>query len=154
MTIKKTEQLECASHFVLSLNIPPQKLFGWFRRLQLWATSSWLAASSWQHPCSCIMSQAEFFGETSNNPGDSVPLQPRFGALRLLDFPKTKITFGREGLSDHQWDSGKSHRAADDDWERYVRSQGAYFEGDWGVIVLCTVFLVSCIFFNKCIYFS
>ena len=30
---------------------------------------------------------------------------------------------------------------------------GAYLEGDWGVIVLCTVFLVSCIF-NKCLYFS
>ena len=24
-----------------------------------------------------------------------------------------------------------------------VRSQGAYFEGDWGVVVLCTMFLVS-----------
>ena len=39
-------------------------------------------------------------------------------------------------------------------WENCVRSQGAYFEGDWGVIVLCTTFLVSCIFFNKCLYFS
>ena len=28
-------------------------------------------------------------------------------------------------------------------WENRVRSQGAYFEGDRGVIVLCTVFLVS-----------
>ena len=34
------------------------------------------------------------------------------------------------------------------DWEK-----GAYFEGDWGVIVLCTTFLVFCIF-NKCLYFS
>ena len=30
-----------ASNFVLSLDIPPQKLFRWFRRLQLWATSDW-----------------------------------------------------------------------------------------------------------------
>ena len=29
---------------------------------------------------------------------------------------------------------------------------GAHFEGDWGVTVPCTVFLVSCIFFNKCLY--
>ena len=29
-----------------------------------------------------------------------------------------------------------------------------YFEGDWGFIVLGTVFLVFCIFFNKCLYFS
>ena len=39
-------------------------------------------------------------------------------------------------------------------WEICVRSQGAYFEGDWGVIVLCTMFLVSYVFFNKCLYFS
>ena len=29
-----------------------------------------------------------------------------------------------------------------------------YFEGDWCVIVLCTMFLVSCISFNKCLHFS
>ena len=31
---------------------------------------------------------------------------------------------------------------------------GNYFEGDWGVLVSCTTFLVSCIFFNKCLSFS
>ena len=40
------------------------------------------------------------------------------------------------------------------DWENCVRSQGAYFEGNWGIIVLCTMFLVSHIFFSKCLYFS
>ena len=43
--------------------------------------------------------------------------------------------------------------AADSDWENCVRSQGAYFEGDRGVIALCTMFLVSCIF-DKYLYFS
>ena len=47
------------------------------------------------------MSRAEFFGET-NHPGDSAPLQSRIGALQLLAFPKTKITFEREEISDHQ----------------------------------------------------
>ena len=56
-------------------------------------------------------------------------------------FPKIKITFEKEEISDHQWDSGKSKRAAD--WENCVRFQGAYFEGCWGVIVLRTMFLVS-----------
>ena len=32
---------EPASNFALSLNIPPQKLFGWFSRPQLWATGDW-----------------------------------------------------------------------------------------------------------------
>ena len=69
----------------------------------------WLAASSWQ--CApptplCITSHAEFFGKTSNHPGDSAPLQPRFGALCLKAVPQTKITFEREEISDCR-DSGK-----------------------------------------------
>ena len=39
-------------------------------------------------------------------------------------------------------------------WENRVMSQGANFEGDWSAIVLCTRFLVSSIFFDKCLYFS
>ena len=81
------------------------------------------------------------------------PLQTRFGALWLLAFPQTKITFEREEISDHQWVSGKLDRAADGDWENCVRSQGAYFEGDWGIIILCAMFLVSGTF-NKCLCFS
>ena len=46
-------------------------------------------------------------------------------------------------------DSGKYDGAADGNWENCVRSQE-----DWGVIVLGTMFLVPCIFFNKCPYFS
>ena len=45
------------------------------------------------------MSHAEFFCETSNHPGDSAPLQPRFSTLQCLAFPKTKITFEREEIS-------------------------------------------------------
>ena len=69
-------------------------------------------------------------------------------------FSPTKITFEREEISGHQLDSGKYDRATDGDWENCVRSPGAYFEGDWCFIVLCTMFLVSCILFNKCLYFS
>ena len=114
----------------------------------------WVAAALGQHACSGIMSHAECFGETSNHPGDSVPLQPRFGTLWLPAFPKAQITFEREEISDCRWYSGQYDGTADGDWENCVRSQGAYFEGDWGVSVLCTIVLVSCIFFNKCLYFS
>ena len=89
----------------------------------------WLAASSQQCAHSCIMSHAEFFGKTSNYPGDSGPLQPRFGALWLLAFPKTKITFEREEISGHRWDSGKYNRAADGKCENYVRSQVPTLKG-------------------------
>ena len=116
--------------------------------------SWWLAASSRQCACSCLTSAAEFFGETSDHPGDSAPLQPRFDTLWLLAFSKTKITFEREVILDHRWDSGKYDEAADVDWENCVRSQNAYFEEKWVTIVLCTMFFVSSIFFNKWFYFS
>ena len=70
----------------------------------------WLAVSSGHCALSCIMSRAEFFGKTSNYPGDPAPLQPRFDALWLLDFPKTEIAFEKEQISDHHWDSGKYNR--------------------------------------------
>ena len=103
----------------------------------------WLAASSWQYACPFIISCVEFFGKTSNCPGDSAPQQPRFGTLWLLAFLITKTTFEREEISDCQWDSGKYNRPAAGNWENCVRSQGAYLEGDWGMTVLCTVFLLS-----------
>ena len=57
------------------------------------------------------------------------PLQLRFGTLRLA-FPKTKVTFEREEISDHQLDSGENDGVADSDWENCVRSQGVYSEED------------------------
>ena len=114
----------------------------------------WLTVSSWRHASSCSTSHVEFFRETSNHSGDTAPLQPIFGALWLLSFPQTKITFERKEISDHWHNSGKYDGAADGDWENCVRSQGDYFEGDWGVIVLCTMSLLPCIFFDKCLYFS
>ena len=103
----------------------------------------WLAATSQQHTHSCISSHAEIFGKTSNHPGDSAPLQPRFGTLQLHAFPKIKITFEQEEISDCRCNSGKYNMAADGNWENCVRSQGAYSEGNWSIIVLCTMFLVS-----------
>ena len=64
----------------------------------------WLAASSGQHAHSHITSFTEFFGETWNHPSDSAPLQPIFGAMQILAFPKTKIMFEREEISDHHWE--------------------------------------------------
>ena len=131
---------------MLSVKIPLQKLFRWFRRPQLWATGDrQLHHDNMPTHASCLM---QFLGKTSNHPGDSAPLQPWFGALRLLAFPKTQITFEKEEITDLRWDSGKYDGAADDDWKSCVRSQDAYFEGDWSVINLCTMFLIPCIFFN------
>ena len=88
------------------------------------------------------MSPAEFFGETSNHPGDPAPLRPRFGTLRFLAFPKTKSPLKGKRFQTVNEIQGNG-AAVDGNWENWVRSQGAYFEGDWGVTVLCTMFLVS-----------
>ena len=93
-------------------------------------------------------------GETSNRPGNSAPVRPWFSVLRFLIFPQTKITFEMGEISDRRWDSGNYAGTAVGDWENCVRSQGAYFEGDWSVTVLYTMFLVSFGFFNKCLCFS
>ena len=100
------------------------------------------------------MSPAEGFGETSNHPGDSGPLQPRFDTLWLLTFPKIKITFEREEISDRQWDSGKYNWIVDGNWENCVRSQGTYFEGDGEAslsYVQCFLYLIS---YSINVYFS
>ena len=77
---------EFASNFALSSSIPPWKLFGWFRRPQLWSTGD----SSWQCICSCITSHPEVFGEISNHPGDSAPYDPDLAPCYFWLFPKLK----------------------------------------------------------------
>ena len=118
---------------------PPQKLFGWFR-LQLWATGDWQPDHNMHH-----ISHAEFFYETSNHPCDSDPLQLRFGAPQLVTFPKTKIIFEREEISDHRWDSGNRDRAADGNWENCVRSQVPILQGTKASssYVQCFLYLVQ-----------
>jgi hypothetical protein len=39
-----------------------------------------------------------FIGKASHHPGLSPPLQPRFGSLRFLVFPKAKIAFESEEI--------------------------------------------------------
>ena len=69
---------------MLSLVIPPQKLSTWFRRPQLWATVHWqLYHDNMPDQASHLR---QFFGKTSNNLGDSAPLQPCDFCL----FPKLK----------------------------------------------------------------
>ena len=50
----------------------------------------WLAASSQQHSCSCIMSHAELFGERTNHPSDSAPYSLDLVLCDFWLFPKLK----------------------------------------------------------------
>ena len=104
----------------------------------------WLTTSFQQRACSCIMSYAECFGET-NHPGDSAPLQLKFGALWLLAFPKIKVTFEREEISDHWWNSGKLDRVADGDGRTVWGPKVPTLQGTEASMsyVRCFLYLVS-----------
>ena len=102
----------------------------------------WLAASLGKYAHSCITSHVEFFGKTSNHPGDSAPLQPRLGTQWL----------GFSQNYNHLW-KGRDFRHLirfRKIWQGSCWQLGelrevpkCLLEGDGGVIVLCTMFLVS-----------
>ena len=50
----------------------------------------------------------KYFGKASHYPGLLAPLQPRFGSLWLLAFPKTKIAIEREEIC--EWDGHTVHK--------------------------------------------
>ena len=58
-------------------------------------------------------------------------------------FPKLKSPLNPFRFQVVDKNQGNMTGIANVHWENYVRSQGAYFEGDWGILVLCTMFLVS-----------
>ena len=97
---------ESASSFALSLNIPPWKLFRRFRRPQLWASGDWQLHHD-NVPTHAARLVQGFLVKHQIIQVTHPHLQPRLGTLRLLAFPKTKITFERAEILDHQWDSGK-----------------------------------------------
>ena len=65
---------------------------------QLWASGDWWLSHDNAPTCPFFSSCAVFFGKTSHHPGLSVPLQPRFGSLWLLAFPKAKIAVESEEI--------------------------------------------------------
>ena len=98
----------------------------------------------------------QFFRETSNHPSDSAPLQPTFGALRLLAFPQTKITLEREEISDHRWNSGKYNGAADGDGTEeslfYVQCFLHLVSSSINVFIFHITWLDTFIFSTLCMY--
>ena len=87
------EQQICIK-FCVKLELSFMEIIWMIQKPQLWVS---------QHACSCITSQAECFGKISDHPGDSTRLQPRFGALQILAFPKIKITSERALAAVVQW---------------------------------------------------
>ena len=102
VSVKMTEQVEqqICIKFCINLQYSSVETIGMIQKAAAMG-NWWLAASSQQQTHSCITYSAEFFGETSDHRGYSSFQQSSFGALWLLAFPKTKITFERKEISDH-----------------------------------------------------
>ena len=79
-----------ASKFPLSFNTLLWKLFGWFRRLQLWVTGNWLAALSRKWACSCITSYADFLVKHQITQVTQPSYSPDLAACDFWLFPKLK----------------------------------------------------------------
>ena len=143
---------ESASNFVLSLNLLLWKLFRWFRRL-LWAPgdSHLQQVNVPTHASHLVQS---FLVKHQITQVTQSRYSPDLVPCDFWLFLKLKSPLNGKKFHTIWWGSKKYDGAADGDWENYVRSQGACFEEDGGVNVLCTMFLVSCIFFSKCLYFS
>ena len=112
-----------------------------------------LVIVSWKRACSCIMFGEEFFGETSNRPGDSAPYSPDLAYCSFWLFPKLKLPLKR-----------KRFQTIDEIQENTTRQLMVIGRTLWGPKVPtlkglkhhCPMYNVSysCIFFGKCLCFS
>ena len=154
IAFKTTEQVEqrISIKFCVKLEHPPWKVFGWFRRPQLWATGDWqlhhnnMPAQASRLPQRFLVKQ--------NTQVTQPPYSPGLVPCDFWLFPKPNSPLKRKRFQTISEIQENTMGQLNGNWENCVRSQVAYFEGDWGVTVLCTIFLVSCNFFNKCLYFS
>ena len=134
---------------MLSLSILLWKLYGWFKRLQPWATGDWQLHhdNTPTHASGLLQS---FLAKHQIAQVTQPPYSPDLGPCDFWLFPKLKWPLKGQRFQTPQWYSGQYDGAVDGDWKNNMRFQGAYFED---VIVPCTMFPVSCIFFTKYLYF-
>ena len=100
----------------------------------------WLAASPRQCACSGIMARTEICGESQITQVTQIQYSTDLVPCDIWLFPKLKSLL-----------KGKRFQTIDKIQENMtglmmancVRSQGAYFEGDWSITFLCTMFLIS-----------
>ena len=138
---------ESASDFVLSLNMP------WLNNLDVSDGPSYgqLVFSSFITTTCLLMHHVScsFLVKHQITQVTQPPYSPYLAPWDFWLFPKLKSPL-----------KGKRFQTIDEIQEKttgqlMVTGRTVWGpKGDWGVIDLCTMFLVSCIFFNKCLYFS
>jgi len=91
------------------------------------------SASSQQCAYPFYSSRAGFFGKASHHPSLSAPLQPRFGSLQLLTFPRAKIALERKDDSHTVHKLRHRHLTADwlAPWESECSQMQSKVSSDW-----------------------
>ena len=137
---------------MLSLNIPLWKLFRWFGRSQLWATGDWqLHHDNAPAHASCLVQN--FLAKHGITQVTQAPCSPDLVPCNFWLFLKLKSPL-----------KGMRFQTVNEIQENTMRQLMAIGRRVWGPKVLTfrgtevslsyyNVF-VSCIFFNKCLYFS
>ena len=91
VTFKMTEKVKQRISIKLCIKLEHSSVETIWMIQKAEAMGNWLlAASSGQCAHSCITSHAEFFGKTSNHPGDLAPYSPDLAPCNFWLFPKLK----------------------------------------------------------------
>ena len=135
---------------MLSLNIPPEKLFGWFRRPQLWAPGDWQLHHDNvpTHPSQFLQS---FLVKLKITQVAQSPYSPDLVPCDFWLFSKLKSPL-----------KGKRFQTVNEIQENMMEQLMMIRRTVWGPKVPTLketeaslyCYNVSCIFFNKCLYFS
>ena len=104
----------------------------------------WLAASSWQHACSCTCLVQNVFVKHQITQVTHPHYNPDLVPCNFWLLPKLKSPLkGKRFQTIREVQENTTGQLMAIDWENCVRFQDAYFEGDWVVMLLCTIFPVS-----------
>ena len=88
ITFKMSQlSFKSVSNFALSLNISPWELFGWFWRLQLWATGDW-KPHHLNTPAHASRLMQSFFGKYQITQVTQTPYSPDLGPCDFWLFPR------------------------------------------------------------------
>ena len=126
---------------MLSFNIPPLKLFRWFRWPQLWATGDGHLHRDNVHTNASHLMQS-FLAKHQISQVTQPTLQARFKPCDFWTFSKLKSPLKGnrfQTISEIQENTTGQLMAIGE----LCEVPGASFEGDWDVIILYTMFLLS-----------
>ena len=140
-----------ASNFALSLSIKLGKQFRWFKRLQLWATGDWQLHHD-NAPIHVARLTQRFFAKSQITQVIQPSYRPDLVPSDFWLFPKLKSLLKEKRFQTINEIQENTMG------QLLVRElcvvPRCLFWRNWSSTILCTMFLVCCIFLNKCLYFS